>query len=73
MLDGPEAFAKLCKGLMKKSGKYEQASLNLEARKGLWRLGIKNGNGPRSDEGAVVIESLSHPEGKWPQACEVRG
>ncbi|MCL1876329.1 MAG: hypothetical protein FWF87_08750 [Synergistaceae bacterium] len=43
-------------------------SLNLEARKGMWRLGIKNGNGAGSNEDTVVIESIRYPEGKWPQA-----
>jgi hypothetical protein len=43
-------------------------SLNLEARKGMWQLNIKNGNGSNTYEDTVVIESTLYPVGKWPQA-----
>ena len=42
-------------------------SLNLEARKGMWRLTMKSGNGSNTNADTVVIESTNYPEGKWPQ------
>ena len=42
-------------------------SLNLEARKGMWRLTMKSGNGSNTNADTVVLEAVNYPEGKWPQ------
>ena len=54
--------------------KDDAKNLKLDARKGLWRLEIKNGSGSStSNPDTVVIESILQPQGKWPQAWSSAG